>query len=150
MANSIKNNKNTKSKKGQGSSLLKIIIVPLLIVAFVAVYFLFLQPGYKILYQDSENETIFLSLYVNDTASNNLININDKLYDKYKSSYSSFSFNYFDDKDAAASIYLIMTNDTGEVRQKALEHNFAVFLKNKDHNCLLKKTKDVPVTLKCY
>jgi hypothetical protein len=43
-----------------------------------------------------------------------------------------------------------MTNDTGEVRQKALEHNIAVFLKNKDHNCLLKKNKDAPATLKCY
>lgn len=122
----------------------------MLIVASVAVYFLFLQPGYKVLYQDSENESIFLSLYVNDTASNNLIEINDKLYEKYKGSYSSFSFNYFDDKDAAAKIYLVMLNDTGEVQRKALEHNVAVFLKNKDHSCLLKKTKDVPVTLKCY
>lgn len=150
MPNSVKNNKNAKQKKKRSNSLFKITIVPLLIVAFVSVYFLFLQPGYKILYQDSENESIFLSLYVNDTAINNLIAINDKLYNKYKGSYTSFSFNYFDDKDAAAKIYLVMLNDTGEVQRKALEHNVAVFLKNKDHSCLLKKTNDVPVTLKCY
>jgi hypothetical protein len=152
LESSTKNNKNVKRKKSKSGNLkfLKILIAPLIIAIFVLIYFMYFQPGYKILYQDSENETIFLSLYVKDTTGDNLIEINDKLYFKYKDTYSNFSFNYFDDKDAASTIYLIMVNDTGEVRKKALEHNIAVFLKNKDHNCLLKKGKDVPVSLKCY
>lgn len=150
MAKTEKNAKN-KNKKSNGTGLkfLKIIIVPLIIIVFLIVYFTFLQPDYKILFQDSENETIILSIYVKDTNSSKLIDINDKLYNNYIGEYTSFSFNYFDDKDAASSI-LIMANDTGEVRRRSIQHNVAIFLKNKDHNCLLKKTNDTPITLKCY
>ena len=152
MENTEKNSKNAKRKKNRNknSKFLKVLAAPLLIIIFVLIYFLFLQPGYKILYQNSENETIFLSLFVRDTSANNLIEINDNLYNKYKDAYSNLSFNYFDNKDAAESIYLVMVQDTGDVRKKALEHNIAVFLKNKDHNCLLKKTSGIPNNLKCY
>ena len=148
MAKTIKQSKNKKSAGG-GLKYFNILAAPFIIIIFLVFYFTLLQPDYKILFQDSENETIILSIYVRDTNSSKLIDINDKLYNKYKETYSNISFNYFDDKDAATSI-LLMENDTGEVRRNAMLHDIAVFLKNKDHNCLLKKATEAPITLKCY
>ncbi len=116
----------------------------------VTIYFLFFQPEYKIIFENDENGTVFLSVFIKDTISSGLIDINDKLYDKYKKLYQNMSFNYSDDKESAENLYDVMMNDTGIQRKKVLDHNVAAFLKNKDHNCLLKKTLSVPITLKCY
>ncbi len=140
-----------KNSKRDRKKTVRIISAGFAIIAIcVIVYFLFYQPEYKIIFENDENGTVLLSVFVKDTISSGLININDKLYDNYKNLYRNMSFNYFDDKESAEKLYDVMMKDTGIQLKKVLEHNIAVFLKNKDHDCLVKKTPSIPIKLKCY